>query len=754
MPIPLASPKRPVAADGTATSTATVAAANLPGKAPKAGTAAAVDKLLPLRNPLRIGGTRSEAESRTVLASAAEPPPPLPEPAPAAPKPAFDFDKALAPLLYYEIATSDAANLKEAIRAAYADQFAIADAAIAKIKDRAARKLAEWYYLRSTGHPADPARTEAFRRANADWPNLDLLRRRAEQSLFEQNAPAAVIRAYFTDSPPTSPEGRAALAGAYFEAGDEAEAKALLRAAWIDPDLGEDSEKAILDRFGSRLTQEDHKARIDVLLYQDRSSKIDAAKRVAAKLGDEETKKVEARAAVIRRARNAGKLLDALPDAAKSEPGVMFSRIQWLRRNGREEEAWKLLEAVPNDPKLLFDMDEWWVERRVNCRMALNSGKPKIAYRIAKNHGEVTGNSLIEAEFLAGWIALRHLQDAALARGHFEALRGAVSDGDGIARAEYWLGRTHMALGNVEQARAHYLNATQHGLEYYGQLAAQALLEVPRPISLEIASTPLPTEADVQRFLARDAVRAIGALRAVGLENLTPYFFFELARHLTSPGEVALLARLARSMDMMQVSVRLSKIALNRGVPVVDYAFPIDVMPLYEPLNDGVEPALLHALSRQESEFNTNANSPAGARGMMQIMPATARGIARAYNVRYSVSRLTSEPSYNVMLGAAHLRDLVDDFGGSYAMALAAYNAGPGRVMEWIGQFGDPRSSDVDMVDWVEHIPFTETRHYVQKILESLQVFRARLHGGEDALQLVTDLERGKTRQRSASAAD
>ena len=235
-----------------------------------------------------------------------------------------------------------------------------------------------------------------------------------------------------------------------------------------------------------------------------------------------------------------------------------------------------------------------------------------------------------------------------------------------------------------------------------------------------------------------------GLLNSIGLEKLAPLFFNQMARTLSSPGEAKLLSELAKVMKLPQSSVRLAKIAFNRGLPIADYAYPTNMMPKYKEINVPVEPALIYALSRQESEFNPIAKSSAGARGIMQIMPRTARAIARQHKVRYRRSSLTKKPSYNVMLGVAHLGDLLASYNGSYIMTLVAYNAGGGRVKNWVKDFGDPRGSAVDAIDWVERIPFTETRNYVKKILTSVQIYRARLNDPKEALQLLNDLNRGR----------
>jgi soluble lytic murein transglycosylase len=259
-----------------------------------------------------------------------------------------------------------------------------------------------------------------------------------------------------------------------------------------------------------------------------------------------------------------------------------------------------------------------------------------------------------------------------------------------------------------------------------------------------VTSTPTPTQADIDRFMAREGVRAIGIARAAKLEWVTPQFFLALSRKLDSAAEVVLLAELAKATNKRQIGLRLSKIAFNRDLPLGDYALPIGVMPAFKSLlSKRVDPALVHALSRQESEFNAGAKSPVGASGLMQLMPATARGVARRYKVKYSKSRLTNA-AYNQQLGEAFLHDLIEGYDGSYFLALAAYNAGPGRVKEWMGIYGDPRNPDVDPIDWMERIPFTETRRYVFKIMETLQLYRSRLSGPNGALHLVQDLNRGR----------
>jgi soluble lytic murein transglycosylase len=743
MPLPDRNPNRPAGAP------AAVAA-----DAPAETTGAITDLPLPERNPTLSAPPAPPAiplakpEGQTVEFPGPDrnpkrAPSTAPAPMQGAATPAMDFASVLKPLLAYELSAADQANLKEAFRASFRGDSDAAEAAAARIKDQAARKLATWYEYRSGGIDSPADAVEAFRNTNPDWPAQEELRARAETSLFVTSASPDEIKTFFATSAPVTGAGKAALASAYLKDGNEPAAHALIISAWRDYQLNASVEKKILERFGTMLKPDDHRARIDRLLYPDSKSATDAALKISKLLPADEQKKVTARIAVVKRGNNAGKLLDALPsNATASDVGLRFNRIQWLRRKDREEEAWKMLLDAPSEPDKLLDLENWWTERRVNCRSALNAGQSRIAYEIAIKHGPISGDAYIEAEYLAGWIALRFLNEPNTALGHLLAARTAAKSSKSISLTEYWLGRTALALGDGSSANLHFHAAARYPQYFYGQLGRQALDA--KPANLEVTPTSPPTPADIQRFLANDAVRAIGVALAFDMERVTPQFFLALARTLKNPGEVVLLAELAKAMGNQQISLRLAKIAFNRDLPVGDYALPIGVLPEFKSLlNSRVDPALVHALSRQESEFNAGAKSPVGASGLMQLMPGTAKAVARQYKVTYQAARLIN-PAYNIQLGEAHLNDLINGYSGSYFLALAAYNAGGGRVQEWMKAFGDPRKVNTDPIDWIERIPFTETREYVKKIMETLQLYRSRLAGGEKALQLVQDLNRGR----------
>ncbi len=500
---------------------------------------------------------------------------------PTPPPPKLNYAEVLKPLLDYQLSSSDSANLKNALSASYRGDDAGAHAAVARIQDQAARKLATWFEYRNGDFDAPAEAIEAFRLANPQWPGQEELRERAEIALFISDPSPEKVRAFFGGGTPLTGAGKAALASAYLKENNSAAARELVVSAWRDYQLNATVEKRILDRFGSMLTAEDHQARIDKLLFPDSKATAEVALRVSKLLPAGEQKKVAARIAVVKRGANAGKLLDALPaSATDGDVGLLYNRIQWLRRKDRDQEAWKMLLDVPSEPAQLIDADGWWEERRLNCRIALNAGQARIAYNIASQHGPISGDAYAEAEFLAGWVALRFLGEPKTALEHFLALRAAAKGSKNLALAEYWLGRTALALDDNGSAFVHFHAAAKYPQYYYGQLGRQALDA--KPANLAVTPTPVPTGADIQSFFANDAVRAIGIALASDMDRVTPQFFLSLSRKLTNPAEVVLLAELAKATDNPQLALRLAKIAFNRDLPVGDYALPIGVLAILQ----------------------------------------------------------------------------------------------------------------------------------------------------------------------------
>ncbi|MFC5557411.1 transglycosylase SLT domain-containing protein [Methylobacterium iners] len=603
-------------------------------------------------------------------------------------------------------------------------------------KDPAARALLEWVAIRA-GAGIGFERTIAFTRANPDWPAGPLLRRRAEEALLIERKSPATVRAYFAASRPASPPGKFALALAFRADGLQADAAALVRELWRSDSFGRSLEARILDSFPGVLTRVDHRFRMErALLKED----WEAAGRAASQAGEPYPALVKARRAVEAKSPGAAAALNAVPAALRNDSSYILSRAQFLRRADKAAEAAAVLAAAPMNPEVLVDGDEWWVERRIVARKLMDQGDADTAYVVASRHSARTVEKRIEAEFHAGWIALRFSDDAERAARHFAEAAAIAETPISLARAAYWQGRAAEALGRPEETKAHYERAALQPIAYYGQLARAKLGQS----SLPLRVAPVLDGAARAAFDDRLCIRALRLLEAASLKELALPLYIDAATRLTNPAELDALGNLAVEMRDSRALVAIGKLAVQRGLPLDAHAYPTIGIPAYEasaavPL---VEKALVFAIARQESQFDPRAQSSVGARGLMQMMPATAQRTARRVSAPYDQDRLTSDPAYNARLGHAHLGELMEDWRGSYILAFASYNAGGGNVKKWIDAYGDPRRPGVDPIDWVERIPFTETRNYVQRVMENLQVYRHRLEG-KSALLIESDFQRG-----------
>jgi len=578
------------------------------------------------------------------------------------------------------------------------------------------------------------ARIDAISRELADWPGQNLLRIRFEQALRIQKPSADEIIKAYSGNKPVSNGGTLQLARAYVETRKKAEAAALIRPRWRDEVLDDDFEATLREEFGDLLTPTDHKNRMDRMLYEERTTE---ALRAAAALDENQQALAKAVIAVIKHDSKAGTALDELPKSLQDDPIVIYSRIQFLRRTEKFDAAAKLMLSAPRDPTRLVDPDAWWVERRVLAREVMLKPDYRTAYRIVAGHSAQSAAARAEAEFHAGWIALEFLNDPETAAPHFTVIQTISTMPLSQSRAEYWLGRAAAAAGNDAEAERQFELAAAYPTTFYGQLALVRLGAKTLPLA------PHPKiDADARkRFAETELVQVIYRLVEIKKDDRKTLFMRHLADTLTDPVQVALLTEMAEKDDNHPLSLRLGKIAGYRGIAVDALAFPTKAIPSSAKVGE-VDRALVYAVARQESEFRTGAVSGAGARGLLQLMPGTAKQMAKKAGVAYSKTKLTSDPAYNANLGSHFLDHLLDRFDGSYVMTFAAYNAGPSRVVDWVKKYGDPRGTDVDAVNWIELIPFTETRNYVQRVMENLVVYRARL--GSSALTVESDLKLGR----------
>jgi soluble lytic murein transglycosylase len=600
------------------------------------------------------------------------------------------------------------------------------------ITDPLARKLVEWVILRSEDGSGDFSRYKAFIATNPSWPSIPLLRRRAEATLWQNPPDPQTVIAFFADDPPRSAKGHFALARALLMRGEAARALAILHEAWRSDAFSSDLDGQAREAFGGLITPADDAARVDARLYAEDE---DAALRAARHLDAAAMAVAKARIAVIDQAANAKALLDAVPESARHEPGYIFSRTQWLRRADKVVEAAQLLIAARHEAAKLVDVDQWWVERRLIARKLLDLGDARLAYEVANSAAIPRDeNYRGERHFTAGWIAFRFLHEPVVALSHFARIAEGVSNPITLARAYYWQGRAAEAAGREQDARSFYRQSAYYPTAYYGQLARAKLgLD-------EVTLRALPEPAAEHRML--EISRIFEILYAIDERDLVAGIAADLGDNATDTAALATLAGIAARHHDARATLLIGKGALRRGLPFERYAFPDFGVPDYQQIGPEVEPCVVYAIIRQESAFNPRVVSSANAIGLMQVTPAAGRDTAKRFNVTFDQRRLSQDVAYNAQLGTAELGNDIANWRGSYILAFVAYNAGPRRAKEWVEQYGDPRNPKVDPIDWIERIPISETRNYVQRVLENMQVYRALVQNNPKLL-IEADLRRG-----------
>jgi len=628
----------------------------------------------------------------------------------------------------------NAADAKHA-RAAFHDvergRWASARSHARRASETILAKLIEWHYLADDHSGASFKEIVRFIRDNPTWPGLAGLRVNAER-VMPPELPTRNVLEWFKDNPPTTGGGMQRHGEALLAGGDLVGGQTAIRRAWVEGDLDSRYEKAFLARHAGQLTVEDHIARLDRLIWDEQAtaarrhmSRVDAGHRLLAL----------ARLDLMEMNPGVEAKLARVPVNLRDDPGLAYERVRWRRRSDMDDAARSLL-AKP--PARLVRPDKWWTEQSILARRALEDGLISQAYELAGRYQALEGSDLAEASWLAGWIALRFLREPSSALRHFTAMAEAVTMPISVARAGYWSGRAAEAQKDIETARRWYQGAGKHAHTFYGQLALAALGH--KAIALD--DDPEPTEETTQAFARQDLVRAARIAGEIGDFELMRRFVLHLIDRADNPEAYVLAAQIARDFDQNHVAIQATKRGQRSGVNLIAAGYPTPDAFKKDSIGGRVALPLLLAVSRQESEMNPRAVSPAGAVGLMQLMPATARQTARGLGLRFEEPRLLRDPGYNLTLGEAYLGKLLGSFRGSYVLALAAYNAGPSRVSGWIEQFGDPRMAAVDTIDWIESIPFNETRNYVQRVLEGVQVYRRVLgtSQGDGGLDVVGDV--------------
>ena len=655
-----------------------------------------------------------------------------------------------APALPPELAAA-----KQAIELARQGKSGEATAVAASTGNPLVQKIVEWTLLRRADSDASTERYAAFIGANSDWPSTPLLRRRAEAALWNERRDGAAVRRFVGNNPATA-AGRLALARVEMGEGNRADAEHRVRAVWRSEQLSAELEAAVLAAFPGVLTRADHVARMDRRIG---AKDFGAAMRAAKRVGDDQIAIVKACSAVATKSTKSGELLDAVGGDARSDLGYTLCRVHWLLRNdspgsnvrgriatpkGDIAAAVKLVLTASREDLQRQDTDEWWRERRSLARKLIDLGEEQTAYRIV-HEAVPPQNPYYHADFhfMAGWIALRFLGDPVMAAEHFAHVDQASADPVVLARAAYWRGRAAEAVGQFDDMRTQYEEAARFPTAYYGQLA-RARLGLDDIALLRPPPVPAPGQDN-------ELVRAAEMLYAIGEIDVVRSFLTNLADESNDAALLAALGQLTAQHNDAQSMLLVGKTALARGLALERYAFPEIGVPPYTSIGGKVDRCIVYSVVRTESAFDQHDMSPAKAVGLMQVTPQAGRDTAKRFGVSYDWNRLVSDPAYNAQMGTAEVAALLSDYRGSYILTFAGYNAGRGRVQQWVAQHGDPRDPKIDAVDWVERIPFSETRNYVQRVMENLQVYRARF--GASTATIEPNLHRAATLQPRAQPA-
>lgn len=575
--------------------------------------------------------------------------------------------------------------------------------------------LIEWQRLRaSQGSFQD---TLEFLDRRADWPGLPLLRKRSEKTIPEGFDANKVI-AFFDAQEPRTLIGSLRLAQAYKAIGNVEGANAEIQRGWLAFEGTASVDTSILSEFGDQVKRL-HADRANELLWQGHRS---AAGRLLPLVDEQTAKLVDARIAIQARRDDADSALDKVPSSLRDHAGLMHDRFQFRMAKSLWGSAEDLILSQSASAKKLGQPDKWAFQRIRLARDRMGDGKFVVAYRLAANHHLEAGSRFAELEFLAGYLALRKLGRPDAALYHFQRHATAVTSPISLGRTHYWQGRAYEAMGKSEAANASYKNGAKYQTGFYGLLAAE---KAGVPLDPKFANVDVFAGALTADFTKSSVYEAGQILMDAGQMRIGVRFLTHLAESL-SRTEIGQMASLAEDAGLPEIALLIGKRGIQYGSLIEQAYYPLH--PLVDQVT-GIPTEMALSIARRESEFFQDAKSGVGALGLMQLMPATAREVAGKIGLPFSEARLTKDPVYNAQLGSGYLQGLYREFGNSPVQIAAAYNAGPSRPKRWMKERGDPRRGEIDVIDWIEEIPFSETRNYVMRVTEVLPIYHARLSG-------------------------
>jgi soluble lytic murein transglycosylase len=648
--------------------------------------------------------------------------------------PSFNGERRVS--LVHILSSTDHDLYEQAFAAAEHGDWTAAKGFAAQGHDATAERLIQFRYLLDKNSGASFADITSFLKSNTDWPARDTLQARAEAAMDPNLDPHAAI-AWFNANPPVSGIGHIRFGEALIATNSVTRGRDMVREGWIEGTFDPTQELGIIQKDGGFLTPDDDAHRLNRLLW---ANDVTDARREISRV-DAQTQRVGQARIALRSNPDAGqRAVAALPASLQNDPGLLFDRTRALRQRGNVEAIPDLLANAPVREIAAVNPTRWWAEMNLDARQALTDGNYGAAYWLTGSNGlPAVGQEYADSQFLAGWIALRYLHDGKAALPHFQNLEAAVTRPISKARAHYWQGRSYEALGEDGAAWRAYRQASLIPETFYGQLALARIDATPH---LHIADPAIEPGPELRAAYDKEELtHAIRVLADLGLESQLRAFAVQDVSAYPEPRHVKLLCEDLTHMGFKEIAVRVAKTLSYTGPLLLSYSYPTVAIPSYVGPNTAPDPAYVLGIIRQETEFDPDAVSAPGARGIMQMMPESARIAAAQNGVAYRGGDLTADPTYNMQLGMTELAGDISNWGGSLIVAAAAYNAGPNNAKKWIAAFGDPRAG-ADPIDWIERIPFEETRNYVQRVVENTEIYRVRLGGHEEPLRVLSDIYR------------
>ncbi len=588
-----------------------------------------------------------------------------------------------------------------------------------KVKDAEFRKLVKWMYLKTTRNAASFNEYKKFIEQNDYYPRINRIRYLAEEKIYlRNNSPTSIIN-WFEKYPPLGGLGKIKLAEAYLEQGRTDKVKELVKEGWITAEIRKNDLGYYRAKFKKFLTSEDHIKRADYLAWE---RKYWDLKRMLKYLPSDQRALYNARQILMSNSYGVDNAISKVPQYLKKDPGLEFDRLRWRNRRGRLDGSLEILYQNANKTETqMVRPDKWWEQRESVTRSLIYKKRYKTAYKVASEHSLSSGPSFAEAEWLSGWIALTFLNSPEYAINHFQNFYNNVGYPISLARGAFWLGESYEKLNDSEKAKKYFSDASKYPMTYYGQLAFN---KINPGGNFELKDESFFDKDYEKIFKKNKLIKHVVLLHELNASQYAKDILKHLAELDIEKGSEVLAAELSTSVERYDFAIQISKKASYEKRFYNKYNYPVIATP--KKVNNKIMPKqeIVLAIIRQESEFDRKANSWAGARGMMQLMKYTAKTVAKQAKLPYSISRLTQDPEYNIKLGSYYFNGLLEDYNGIFPFAIAAYNAGPNRVKTWRRVNGDPSKGEISYINWIEQIRFEETRNYVQRVLENINVYK------------------------------